>query len=123
MAMQKKVIDQNQFEQLCQIQCTKDEICAVLDVSDKTLDRWCKETYKTSFSDIFRQKRQGGCASLRAKQWKLASKSPAMAIFLGKQFLGQTDKVETHFDASEVNAINKAMITDVAKERSIEDFE
>lgn len=123
MARPTKFINQKQFEQLCQIQCTKDEICAVLDVSDKTLDRWCKETYKTSFSDIFRQKRQGGCASLRAKQWKLASKSPAMAIFLGKQFLGQTDKVETHFDASEVNAINKAMITDVAKERRIEDFE
>lgn len=46
-----------------------------------------------------------------------------MAIFLGKQFLGQADKVETHFDASEVNAINKAMITDVSKERRIEDFE
>ena len=61
----KKIINQKQFEQLCQIQCTKDEICAVLDVSDKTLDRWCKETYKTSFSYIFRQKRKGGCASLR----------------------------------------------------------
>lgn len=123
MARPTKSISQKQFEQLCQIQCTKDEICAVLDVSDKTLDRWCKETYETSFSEIFSQKRKGGHASLRAKQWKLASKSSAMAIFLGKQFLGQTDKVETHFDASEVNAINKAMITDVAKERSIEDFE
>ena len=123
MAIQKRNINQKQFEQLCQIQCTKEEICSVLDVSDKTLDRWCRETYGTSFSDIFRQKRQGGCASLRAKQWKLASKSPAMAIFLGKQFLGQTDKVETHFDASEVNAINKAMITDVAKDRRIEDYE
>lgn len=123
MARPTKSISQKQFEQLCQIQCTKEEICAVLDVSDKTLDRWCKETYETSFSEIFSQKRKGGHASLRAKQWKLASKSPAMAIFLGKQFLGQTDKVETHFDASEVNAINKAMITDVAKERRIEDFE
>lgn len=123
MARPTKSISQKQFEQLCQIQCTKEEICAVLDVSDKTLDRWCKETYETSFSEIFSQKRKGGHASLRAKQWKLASKSPAMAIFLGKQFLGQTDKVETHFDATEVNAINKAMITDVAKERRIEDFE
>lgn len=123
MARPTKPISQKQFEQLCQIQCTKEEICAVLDVSDKTLDRWCKETYETSFSEIFSQKRKGGHASLRAKQWKLASKSPAMAIFLGKQFLGQTDKVETHFDASEVNAINKAMITKVAKERKIDDFE
>lgn len=27
-------------------------------------------------------------------QWQLAEKSPAMAIFLGKNMLGQTDKVE-----------------------------
>ena len=32
----KKFINQKQFETLCEIQCTKDEICSVLDVSDKT---------------------------------------------------------------------------------------
>lgn len=119
----KKKINQKQFETLCQIQCTQEEICDVLDISEKTLTNWCKETYGKSFSQVFRQKRQGGHASLRARQWKLAEKSPAMAIFLGKQYLGQTDKVETHFDASEVNAVNKAMITEVAKERNIEDYE
>ena len=32
-----KEIDKEQFEKLCEIQCTRDEICEVLDVTDKTL--------------------------------------------------------------------------------------
>ena len=35
---------------------------------------------------------KAGFISLRRKQFELAEKSPAMAIFLGKQYLGQTDK-------------------------------
>ena len=31
---------------------------------------------------------------LRRKQWEMAGKNPTMAIWLGKQWLGQTDKVE-----------------------------
>ena len=105
------------------IQCTQAEVCYFFNTTDKTLSNWCKRTYGTDFSECLKRFGAQGRISLRRAQFKLASKSPAMAIFLGKQFLGQTDKVETHFDASEVNAINKAMITDVAKERRIEDFE
>ena len=45
MARPKKVINQKQFESLCAIQCTQEEICNVLDVCDETLTRWCKEVY------------------------------------------------------------------------------
>lgn len=82
------------FESLCSIQCTQEEICSVLNVDDKTLNSWCKRTYKKGFSEIFRIKREGGKASLRRKQWLLADHSAPMAIFLGKQYLGQTDKIE-----------------------------
>ena len=85
----KKVIKQEQFEAMCQIQATQDEILLVLGVSDKTLNAWCKRTYGKTFSDIFAEKRSAGKISLRRKQWKLADRSAAMAIFLGKQFLGQ----------------------------------
>lgn len=90
----KKEIKQNEFEKLCGLQCTKEEICAFFEITDKTLDRWCKETYRRGFSDVFREKRGLGRISLRRKQWKLADKSATMAIFLGKQYLDQTDKVE-----------------------------
>ncbi|WP_448507960.1 hypothetical protein [Immundisolibacter sp.] len=92
MARPKKEIDQKQFESLCAIQCTKLEICSVFDVTDKTLEQWCKRTYQAGFSEVFRQKREAGKASLRRTQFQQATKSPAMAIFLGKNYLGQKDK-------------------------------
>ena len=89
----KKEIAQDQFEKLCGLQCTLEEICGWFDVTDKTLDRWCKETYGKSFSEVFAKKREAGKISLRRSQWRLAEKSAAMAIFLGKNYLGQSDHV------------------------------
>ena len=87
-----KEIDKKTFEKLCALQCTIKEICSFLDVTDKTLSRWCRRTYGMPFSDIFAIKRQKGFVSLRRTQFELAEKSAAMAIFLGKQYLGQSDK-------------------------------
>ena len=102
----KKQIDQKEFEKLCFLQCTKQEFCSWFDTTDKTLERWCKETYGMGFSEVFRIKREKGIISLRRTQFQLAEKSPAMAIFLGKNLLGQTDKVEqTVNDVSENKGI------------------
>ena len=87
-------ISQSTFESLCAIQCTKEEICAVLQVSDKTLDRWVKDVYGEYFSVVFHNKRNMGKSSLRRTQWKLAEKDTRMAIWLGKQYLDQKDKTE-----------------------------
>lgn len=94
-----KEINQKQFESLCAIQCTQEEICAVLDVDDKTLTKWCKKTYNKKFSEVFSIKRQNGKASLRRMQWHLAEKQPSMAIFLGKNILGQRDNIEVNNEA------------------------
>lgn len=94
MARPRKEIDQKQFENLCTMQCTEDEICDWFGVSADTLNRWCKRTYGASFADVFKQKRGNGRISLRRSQWKLAEKSATMAIWLGKQYLGQRDNVD-----------------------------
>lgn len=98
MARPRKEIDKREFEKLCALQCTEDEICDWFDTTRKTIDSWCKRTYKASFSTVFGQKRGKGKVSLRRMQFQLAQKSAAMAIFLGKNYLGQTDKqiVETN---------------------------
>lgn len=88
----KKYIDKDQFEKLCALQCTQEEICGVLGVNSDTLSKWCKKEYKANFSEVFREKRQMGRISLRRSQFKLAEKSPAMAIWLGKQYLDQRDR-------------------------------
>lgn len=87
-----KEINKKLFEKLCSYQCTIAEITGIMEVSDKTLSGWCRRTYGKSFSEIFAIKRQPGLVSLRRTQFQLAEKSPAMAIFLGKQYLGQKDK-------------------------------
>jgi len=100
-----KEINQKTFEGLCQIQCTEEEICAILDVSDETLNKWCKNTYGKTFLEVFREKRIGGKASLRRSQWKLAETNATIAIWLGKQYLGQRDE-QTHNVNANVNALH-----------------
>ena len=95
MGRPRKQIDKTEFEKLCFLQCTEREFCSWFDVSDETLNKWCKENYDgRTFLDVFKEKRENGLISLRRTQFQLAEKSPAMAIFLGKNLLGQTDKVE-----------------------------
>lgn len=101
-------IDKRQFELLCIIQCTEEEVCAVLGgshgkLSVHTLNRWCVETYGKgqTFCKVFKQKKLEGKASLRRMQWVMAQKSAALLIFLGKNYLGQSDdpnKVESSSD-------------------------
>lgn len=85
MARPKKKIDYELVEKLAHIFCTKDEIAALLGVDPGTLyaDKVFQETYKKG--------REGGKMSLRRMQMKLAEKNTAMAVWLGKQYLGQRD--------------------------------
>lgn len=84
-------INKVNFEKLCQLQCTQREICDFFSVSEKTLIKWCRQTYGMTFSKVFQEKRSLGKIALRRSQFELASRSATMAIFLGKNLLGQTD--------------------------------
>ena len=84
MGRPRKEIDQEAFEGLCELQCTKLEICAFFKITDKTLEAWCKRTYNAGFSEVFREKRGLGKISLRRAQFRLAEKNANMAIWLGK---------------------------------------
>lgn len=90
----RKEIDRLQFERLCGIQCTEEEIAGVFDCSVDTIENWCKRTYESKFSEVYKIYSASGKASLRRTQFKLAERSAAMAIFLGKQYLGQKNMVE-----------------------------
>ena len=99
MARPRKEIDSKQFESLCGLQCTKEEICNFFSLTDKTLDRWCRETYGESFSVVFQQKRGLGKISLRRAQYETALKgNTSLLIWLGKQYLGQSDNVVIGID-------------------------
>ena len=87
-------IDKDEFEKLCFLQCTLIEFEGFFNVDNVTLERWCKDTYGMNFSEVFKLKRGNGKISLRRSQFQLAQTNPTMAIWLGKQWLGQTDKQE-----------------------------
>ena len=105
-----KEIDKEQFENLCSLQCTRNEICEWFKITDKTLNAWCERTYGLGFSATYEQKRSRGKISLRRMQWRLAERNTSMAIFLGKQYLGQSDNVSVGVDLKmEDDPITKAL--------------
>ena len=57
-----------------------------------------QDTIKRHFASLLKKKRAEGRAALRRSQRKLAATNPAMAIFLGKNELGQADKQEVGGD-------------------------
>lgn len=90
----KTSISQEQFEKLCALQCTLQEIASFFDCCDDTINNWCKKTYNDNFSGVYKNKSSDGKISLRRFQFKLAEKNPSMAIWLGKQWLGQRDTID-----------------------------
>jgi len=87
-------IKQEHFENLCNLQCTLDEIAGFFRCSPDTIENWCKRVYKERFSEVYKKYSQNGKISLRRYQYKLAEHNASMAIWLGKQWLNQTEKIE-----------------------------
>lgn len=87
----KKVIDFEIFKKLCALQCTKEEIAGFFDCSEDTIEKFCKNESGERFSALYKKFSQSGKISLRRSQFRLAETNSAMAIFLGKQYLGQSD--------------------------------
>ena len=95
------------FEKLCEMLCTQEEMCGFFGVDHKTLDRWCKDTYGEGFSQTYKKFSQDGKISLRRAQFRMAEKNPTMAIWLGKQYLNQTDKQEVAVAVAEDDTLRE----------------
>lgn len=84
-----------QLVQMIRIQCTQEEICGILGVTDKTLNNALRRRDEPGFSELYKRYSDEGKASLRREQWKAAKNgNTTMLVWLGKQMLGQTDKAE-----------------------------
>ena len=70
--------------------CTLDEVAGMLQVTPATLEDFFKR--EPHARTLYSQSRMEGKVSLRRIQYNLAPKSAAMAIFLGKNELGQSDR-------------------------------
>lgn len=97
-------IDKDQFEKLCGIQCTEEEISGWFKCSVDTLNRWCKKEYNETFAEAYKKYAANGKTSLRRYQFKLAQTNASMAIWLGKQYLGQRELKEFDQEAESSSA-------------------
>lgn len=110
-------IDKKQFETLCGMLCTEEEIADFFGCSVDTVNNWCKKTYELTFSEIYKQKRTLGKISLRRSGFKMAKSVPSVHIFYAKNFLGMTDKVE--HTVHEVEDLTS--LADMLNDDSVED--
>ena len=94
MARPRKDISDREVELLASCFCTQEEVASKLGCSVDTLARRYAEPYKKGLA--------AAKTSLRRNQFLLAKKNAAMAIFLGKNYLGQRDTI--NLDVRELDA-------------------
>ena len=90
--MAKRVkIRTSELRKLAMLQCTYAEVASVLHISTTTLKDILEKDDRAK--KAWEEGGGHGKISLRRKQLRLAGHSAPMAIFLGKQMLGQTDVI------------------------------
>jgi hypothetical protein len=100
-------IDLVELEKLCTLQCTNEEISAWFNCSIRTIEKYAK---KPEFAEVMARGRAKGRISVRRTQMKLMeSGSAAMAIWLGKQLLGQRDITPIELTGSNGSAVKFSM--------------
>jgi len=110
-----KVIDWETVDKLCALHCLGEEIAAILKVDYDTLNSACKREKGKGFSDYFKEKSSAGKLSLRRRQYTAAvdEGNTTMLVWLGKQWLHQTDKQEFDHKSSD-NSMKPTIIEIIA---------
>ena len=108
MGRPKKAIDPEQVRSLARLGCTWDEIASVLAIARGTFSARMKEK---KYRDAYDRGIAEGNTSLRRAQYDSAVGGNAtMMIWVGKNRLNQTDRVETHNETTihdDSNALDK----------------
>lgn len=102
-------IDRTQFENLCGLMCTEEEIAGFFHCSVATIERWCKREYRANFAEVFKKYSARGKISLRRNQLRLSETNASMAIFLGKNYLGQSDMVKVDGDSEPLRKLDEIL--------------
>lgn len=91
----KSVFNEKELKYLCSIHCTLEEIAGFFQMNKDVLRRRIKEEYGISWTEFYERNSQGSKVSLRRRQIQAAMEGDtAMLKFLGKNMLGQKEKVE-----------------------------
>lgn len=92
-------IDWSQVDKYLKAQCDGVGIAGILGIHPNTLYAKCEEDNKLSFSEYSQIKKAEGKELLRQKQMEVAlDGDKTMLVWLGKQYLEQSDKVSQNID-------------------------
>ena len=118
------IIDWEQFDNLCQLQCTLEEISGFFKCSEDTIENKVKQEKGVIFSEYYKKASAGGKASLRRAMFKTALAGNVTAqIWLSKQHLGMSDHIVTNnFNHDKTKTIAELM-NSPAKNRTVDDFD
>ena len=110
-------IDWGLVIKLAGIMCTQEEIAGILQVSKETLSRKSKKDHKMNFVDFLKEYQSNGKASLRRKQFETALEGNiSMLIWLGKQYLDQSDTLTQKLEQTQVYSELQSMTdSEIAK--------
>lgn len=111
------------FRELCGCFATRDEVCSTFGITPKTLNRLIEEHLHddiapdsdepVTFQDAFQAYSAAARGSLRRKQFELAmGGDKTMLIFLGKNYLGQSDR-EHSGESDESGKESKASLSEL----------
>jgi hypothetical protein len=86
-------VDWSKVDYYLKVQCEGTEIADCFGISPMTLYRACEREKKVNFEVYKQQKASEGKNLLKVKQFQSANEgNTTMLIWLGKQYLGQTEK-------------------------------
>ena len=106
-------IDLDQLEKLCGLQCTDADIAAWFGVSTRTIENRRKQR---KFAETVERGRAKGRISVRRAQMKLLEAGNAtMAVWLGKQLLGQRDIITAEHVGGGGGAIQLSIKPDLSR--------
>lgn len=111
-------IDWNQVAYWLEARCSGSQIADILGIHENTLYERCKTDLGLEFVAFKAKNRSKGEQNLRLAQYESAvkDKDRGMQIWLGKQWLGQTDKSQNTIDIPQMKVVN--ITTDGITEQS-----
>lgn len=99
MARKEIKINREEFEHLCEIQCSSSELALYYRCSRDTIEKWVKNHYTdqdgnpATFTDVVKHFSIVGKIALRRTSMEMATveRNPTMVIWNCKQYLGQSE--------------------------------
>lgn len=88
MMAHQRELDRKQFEGLCGMQCSVEELCGWFSCDEAALNAWCMDTYGEDFRSAFDRLAMMGRIVLRREQVAAAKKNVSMARHLEAQRAG-----------------------------------